>query len=100
MAVHRQDQRRGIVKKKTYTKKWVTIILSFGLVGGMAPYLLAVFGLEGYEELGERWVECILGVGLGYFLKSFFETRQEKKQRLEDWQAGLSSSEQEGEGNG
>ena len=53
------------MKKKTYTKKWVTIILSFGLVGGMAPYLLAVFGLEGYEELGERWVECILGVGLG-----------------------------------
>lgn len=84
--------------KVTYTKKWVTILLSSGLAGGMMPYILAAFGLEGYEELGERWVECILGVGLGYFLKSFFETRQEKKQRLEDWQAGLVDTKEDGNG--
>lgn len=84
--------------KTTYTKKWVTIILSSGLAGGMMPYILALFGLEGYEELGERWVECILGASLGYFLKSFFETRQERKQRLEDWQAGLTQKEDERNG--
>ena len=84
-------------RKPTYTKRWVTIIMIAGLIGGMAPYILAIFGLEGYEDLGERWVECILGVGLGYFLKSFFETRQERKQRLEDWQAGLTDTDKEGE---
>ncbi len=94
MEIHRQAD-RGSAVKKTYTKKWVTILLVSGLIGGMAPYALAIFGLEGYEELGERWVECVLGVGLGYFLKSFFETRQERKQRLEDWQAGM--TQQEGE---
>ena len=93
-------KRRQIRSKATYTKRWVTVMLIAGLVGGMIPYLLAMFGVEGYEELGEKWVGCILGVGLGYFLKSFFETRQEKKQRLEDFKAGLDPVESEDEGNG
>lgn len=93
-------KRRHIRSKATYTKRWVTVMLIAGLVGGMMPYLLAMFGVEGYEELGEKWVGCILGVGLGYFLKSFFETRQEKKQRLEDFKAGLDPVESEDEGNG
>lgn len=93
-------KRRQIRSKATYTKRWVTVMLIAGLVGGMMPYLLAMLGVEGYEELGEKWVGCILGVGLGYFLKSFFETRQEKKQRLEDFKAGLDPAESEDEGNG
>ena len=90
-------KRRG-KSRATYTKKWVTIMLCAGLIGGMMPYILSLFGLEGNEELGERWVECIIGVALGYFLKSFFETRQEKKQRLEDWQAGLTATGEDADG--
>ncbi len=84
------------MKKKTYTKKWVTIMLCAGLVGGFMPYILSMLGFDGCEELGERWVECILGVCLGYFLKAYFETKQERKQELEDWQAGLTREESEG----
>lgn len=93
-------KKRQAKSKATYTKKWVTAILIFGMIGGMLPYVLAAFGLEGYEALGEKWIGCTLGVALGYFMKSFFETRQERKQRLEDYKAGLNPEESEDEGNG
>lgn len=73
--------------KKTYTKKIVQVVLILGIIGGMAPFILSAFGKESVAELGIAWVSEIVAVCLGYFCKAYFETKQEKKQRLEDYMA-------------
>ena len=70
--------------KKTFTKiavKWILILSLFDL---QLSYLLAFLGREEIaEDLSSTVATAIIGVMLGYFLKSFFETREEEKNKLE-----------------
>lgn len=73
--------------KKTYTKKVVQAVLIIGVMGGITPFILSAFGREPVSELGIAWVTEIVAVCIGYFCKAYFETKQERKQRLEDYLA-------------
>lgn len=54
----------------------------------MVPYLLALMDKEPVSELGVAWVTEIVAVILGYLCKAYFETKQQKKQELADFNAG------------
>ncbi len=75
-------------RKKTYTKSAVTFLLILGAVNGTLPFLLSAFGRDPVDAIGIAWITEIVAVIMGYLCKSYFETKQEKKQSLEDWQAG------------
>lgn len=70
-------------KKRTFSKravKWILIISLFDL---QLSYFLAFLGKEQIAEtLSVTVVTGIIGVMLGYFMKSFKETREEEKVRL------------------
>ena len=71
------------MKKTTFTKKFVTIIMAIALVDMQLPFILAFIGRENIaEELGKVIVTEIIGVFLVYCAKSFFETKEEKKNEL------------------
>jgi hypothetical protein len=76
------------MKKKnfigTYTKFWVTIILIVALLDMQLSYVLAFIGMpEIAESLSVAIATEIVGVMLGYFIKSFLETHSEEKNKLE-----------------
>ncbi len=72
---------------ETYTKKKVNFLLFVGVLGALTPYLLSAFGREPVTDLGKAWLIEIVAVILGYLLKSYNETKQEKKQELENFKA-------------
>jgi len=73
------------MRKKTFTKKWVKIILIVSLIDMQIPFILAMMGREQIAEtLAITIVTEIIGVMSGYFLKSYFETKQEKLMDLEE----------------
>lgn len=66
--------------KRTYSKKMVKAIMLVALMDLQFSYILAFLGKEQIAEtLSSDICTVIVGVGLGYFLKSFFETREEEK---------------------
>ena len=68
---------------KTFTKKFVTIIMAIALIDLQFPFILAFLGRENIaEELGKVIVTEIIGVFLVYCAKSFFETKEEKRNEL------------------
>lgn len=70
--------------KSTYTKKWIARILVVAMIDIQFSYILAFLGREAIAEtLSGIIVTEIIGVTLGYLVKSFFETREEKKHELE-----------------
>lgn len=70
--------------KRTFTKRAVKAILCTALFDLQLSYLLAFLGREQIaESLSCTVVTAVIGVMLGYFLKAFFETREEEKTRLE-----------------
>lgn len=70
--------------KKTFTKRAVRVILFIALFDLQLTYLLAFLGREQIAEtLSGNITDTIIGVMLGYFLKSFFETREEERVKLE-----------------
>lgn len=73
--------------KKTFTKIAVKWILILSLLDLQLSYVLAFLGREEIaEDLSSTVATAIIGVMLGYFLKSFFETREEEKNKLEqEW---------------
>lgn len=72
------------MKKQTFTKKIISIILAIALIDIQFPFILAFMGKEQIvETLGQIIVTEIIGVVLIYCLKSFFETREEEKNKLE-----------------
>ena len=75
------------MSKKTFTKVAVKWILVFAIIDLQLSYLLAFLGrVEIAEELSSTVATAIIGVMLGYFLKSFFETREEEKNKLaQEW---------------
>lgn len=72
-------------KKWTYTKIMVPIMLIIGVIGGFMPFILAAFDKESSESLGMTWVTEVVAVVLGYLCKSYFETKQEGIQSLEEY---------------
>ena len=55
------------------------------LVDLQLSYILAFMGREQIAEaLSGDICHTIIGVCLGYFLKSYFETKQEEKMRIEN----------------
>lgn len=70
---------------KTFTKKWVEKLMYIAVIDLQLSYLLAFLGKEQIaEELSRKIVMEIIGVMLGYFGKSYFETRESEKIRLQE----------------
>lgn len=70
---------------KTFTKKWVGRLMYIAVIDLQLSYLLAFLGREQIaEELSRTIVLEIIGVMLGYFGKSYFETREQEKVRLQE----------------
>lgn len=70
---------------KTFTKKWVGRLMYIAVIDLQLSYLLAFLGREQIaEELSRTIVIEIIGVMLGYFGKSYFETREQEKVRLRE----------------
>ena len=85
-------------KKTTYTKIMVTIYSIAIIVWITWSYILATLGFEEIvENLSVQVV--IIGVAsiLGYFLKSFFETKEEEKIKLEREKINSLSKEEKSE---
>lgn len=67
----------------TFTKKWVNRCMWFAWIGIFWCFLLATFGkVQVAENLATALVINIIGVMLGYLAKSFFETREEKRNEI------------------
>ena len=76
------DKKKPIV---TFTKKWMNIIMTITLIDLQFPFILAYLGKEDIAEtLGGLLVTEVIGVFLVYCTKSFFETREEKKNEQDD----------------
>ena len=68
----------------TFTKRAVKWILVISLIDLQLSYALAFLGrVEIAEDLSSTVATAIIGVMLGYFMKSFFETKEEKKLEFE-----------------
>lgn len=78
-------RRIGLDNRRTFTKKAVKTLLIIGVINSEIPYILAVFGKEPNEALGIAWITEIVAVICGYMCKAYFETKQERKQNLEDY---------------
>lgn len=78
----RPKQRR---KFRTFTKRAVKAILFIALLDLQLSYLLAFLGREQIaENLSSDITKVVIGTILGYLAKSFFETREEEKVRLQE----------------
>jgi hypothetical protein len=70
---------------KTYTKEKMNLILNVALVDMQFPFILAFIGRENIAEtMGQLIVVEIVGVFFVYCLKSFFETKESEKIRIEE----------------
>ena len=81
--------RRHRENRRTYTKRAVKALLIIGVISAEVPFVLSFLGKEPTAELGIAWITEIVAVILGYLCKSYFETKQERKQNLEDYKANL-----------
>ena len=68
---------------RTFSKIWVNRLMWVALFDIQLSYVLAFFDKEIAETLSIAIVTEILGVMLGYFCKSYFETKEEKKNELD-----------------
>jgi hypothetical protein len=71
--------------KRTFTKRMMKAILYVALIDLQFSYVLAFLGKEQIaEQLSGDICHTIIGVCLGYFLKSYFETREEERNKRLD----------------
>ena len=71
--------------KRTFTKQAVRAILIVAIIDIQLSYALAFLGREQIAEtLSITVVTEIIAVMLGYFLKAYSETREEKRQALSE----------------
>lgn len=78
-------KRKGKRRKLTFSKKAVAVILAVAMVDLQLSYLLAFLGREQIAEtLSITVVTEIVAVMLGYFMKSFKETKEAEKVRLRE----------------
>jgi hypothetical protein len=69
--------------KKTYSKRMVKSIMTVALIDLQLTYVLAFLGKEQIAEtLSSDICHTIIGIGLGYFMKSYFETKKEEEMKL------------------
>ena len=79
-----RNRHRRRKTKIQYTKRAITAILVVALFDLQIPYVLAFLGRENtLEELSKIIVVEIVGVFFVYCLKSYFETKEEYKERRE-----------------
>ena len=72
-------------RKWTFTKKIVSILLVIAVIDLQLTYILAFMGMtETLQETSGKLITEILGVVFVYCVKSFFETREEEKNKLID----------------
>lgn len=70
--------------KRTFTKRAVRAILLIALFDLQLTYVLAFLGREQIAEtLSGDICQVVIGTILGYLAKSFFETREEERVKLE-----------------
>ena len=80
--------------KKTYSKGMVNRIVNVALLDLQLPYILAFMGKENIAEaLSSDICHTILGIALGYFLKSYFETKKEEEMKLKRKEVGYDDEE-------
>lgn len=71
----------------TYTKKMMNRIITVALIDMQFPFLLAMFNKQEIAEtMGGLIVTEIIGVFLVYCAKSFFETKEAEKTRMQEMQ--------------
>lgn len=69
----------------TYTKKMMSRIITVAIIDMQFPFVLSFLGKEQIAEtMGGLIVTEIVGVFLVYCAKSFFETRESEKVRLQE----------------
>ena len=69
---------------KTFTKKWVDVILTVALIDIQLVFVLAFMNKNQIAEtLGVAIVTEIVGVSIAYFIKAFFESFSIAKNELE-----------------
>ena len=79
-----RNRHRRRKTKTQYTKGAVTAILVVALFDLQMPYVLAFLGRENtLEELSKVILVNIIVVFFIYWLKSYFETKEEHKERRE-----------------
>lgn len=76
-------------QRRRFTKCAVKVLLAIGTVNATLPFVLSAFDKNPVSEMGIAWVTEIVAVTSGYLCKSYFETKQEKKQALENFKAGM-----------
>ena len=82
----------------TYTKKMMSRIINIALVDMQFPFILALLGKNAIAEtLGGIIASEVIGVFLVYCAKSFFETRESEKARMEEMKMETGSEEPESE---
>lgn len=88
--MNKRKKKRIVKTFIQYTKKFVTSIMIVACIWVTWSYVLATYALVAYGnsdtllELSRQVVTSIICLGLGYFLKAFFETYCEKKMEKED----------------
>lgn len=71
----------------TYTKKMMNRIITVALIDMQLPFLLAMLNKQEIAEtMGGLIVTEIIGVFLVYCAKSFFETKEAEKTRMQEMQ--------------
>lgn len=90
-----KHKKKPVTSMPTYTKKLVKVAVTLGLINGTIPYILSAFGRDSVSALGIAWITEIVAVILGYLCKAYFETKQEKKQELENFKAGFEKFEED-----
>lgn len=85
-------------RQSTYTKKMMSRIINIALIDMQFPFILALLGKnEIAETLGGIIVSEVIGVFLVYCAKSFFETRESEKVRMEEMKMETGSEESDSE---
>ena len=79
--------RRKTDNRRTFTKKAVKYLLIIGVINSEIPYILSAFDKSPVEALAIAWITEVVAVIGGYMVKSYFETKQERKQNHEDYLA-------------
>ena len=82
--VHIEDkpEKKGKKKKTTFTKKWVNRLLWLSCLWVTLSFVLAFMGRENIAEtLAITALTEIVAVCLGYFIKSYAETKEEERMK-------------------
>lgn len=81
-----QDSKDNLASKLfgTFTKVWVCLLLTFGLIDLQLSYILAFIGREQIAEtLSVAVVTEIIGVSAVYMIRAYLDTKSEKAMELE-----------------